>query len=79
MKTGIFTHVSIRFVTTTIPACAVIIGVDVGIASAGSPTPTGTVDDRDVYYPGTEPLNPNDMRIVALGTGMPSVRPKHNS
>jgi ribonuclease Z len=32
--------------------------------------------DRDVYYPGTEDLAPDEMRIVACGTGMPSVRPK---
>lgn len=30
----------------------------------------------DVYYPGTEHLGPNEMRVVALGTGMPTVRPK---
>ena len=39
-------------------------------------SPTGVVDDRDVYYPGTEALAPDEMRVVALGTGMPSVRPK---
>jgi ribonuclease Z len=39
-------------------------------------TPTGVVPDLDVYYPGTEELAPDEMRIVALGTGMPSVRPK---
>ncbi len=38
--------------------------------------PTGTIEDRDVYYPGTEALEPDEMRVVALGTGMPSVRPK---
>jgi ribonuclease Z len=30
----------------------------------------------DVYYPGTEELAPDEMRVVACGTGMPSVRPK---
>jgi len=30
----------------------------------------------DVYYPGTEKLGPDEMRIVALGTGQPSPRPK---
>ena len=39
-------------------------------------SPVGTVPDRDIYFPGTEPLNPNEMRITALGTGQPSVRPK---
>ena len=29
----------------------------------------------DVYYPGTEALAPDEMRVVALGTGMPSPRP----
>ena len=32
--------------------------------------------DRDRYFPGTEDLKPNEMRIIALGTGMPSARPK---
>ena len=39
-------------------------------------TPTGVVPDLDVYYPGTEAIAPDEMRIVALGTGMPSARPK---
>ncbi len=29
----------------------------------------------DVYYPGTEELGADEMRVVALGTGMPSPRP----
>jgi ribonuclease Z len=39
-------------------------------------SPTGTVDDREVYYPGTEPLLPDEMRVIACGTGMPNARPK---
>ncbi len=39
-------------------------------------TPTGTVEDRDVYYPGTEALDPDEMRVTACGTGMPNARPK---
>ena len=31
---------------------------------------------REVYYPATEPLGPDEMRVVALGTGMPNARPK---
>ena len=34
------------------------------------------VADRDVYYPGTETLAPDEMRVVACGTGMPNARPK---
>ena len=37
---------------------------------------TGAVEDRDVYYPGTEPLAPDEMRVIACGTGMPNARPK---
>jgi ribonuclease Z len=47
-----------------------------GQVVAAERSPTGTVPDRDVYYPGTEELKPDEMRIVALGTGMPSPRPK---
>lgn len=32
--------------------------------------------ELDVYYPGTETLAHDEMRVVALGTGMPSTRPK---
>ncbi len=43
---------------------------------AASPSPVKAIDDRDVYYPGTEDLASDEMRVVALGTGMPTVRPK---
>ncbi|MBW1906464.1 MAG: MBL fold metallo-hydrolase [Deltaproteobacteria bacterium] len=33
----------------------------------------------DVYYPGTENLAPDEMRVVALGTGMASPRPKQSA
>ena len=45
-------------------------------ASTRSPTQAIPQADQDVYYPGTENLGPDEMRVVALGTGMPSVRPK---
>jgi len=32
--------------------------------------------EMDIYYPGTEELAPDEMRVVACGTGMPSPRPK---
>ena len=31
---------------------------------------------HNVYYPGTEELNPDEMRVIALGTGMPMPRLK---
>jgi ribonuclease Z len=36
--------------------------------------PTGTAPDRYVYYPGTESLVKDEIRIVACGTGMPAAR-----
>jgi ribonuclease Z len=51
-------------------------GVAAETEAAHGYSPTGTVPDLDVYYPGTEVLAPNEMRVVALGTGQPSPRPK---
>jgi ribonuclease Z len=51
-------------------------GLALSASAAAVRTPTGAVPELDVYYPGTEELKPDEMRIVALGTGMPSVRPK---
>lgn len=39
-------------------------------------SPVKPLADRDVYYPGTEALAPNEMRIVCCGSGMPNARPK---
>jgi ribonuclease Z len=44
--------------------------------SPSSTSPVGVVDPRDVYYPGSESLAPDEMRIIACGTGMPNARPK---
>ncbi len=37
-------------------------------------SPTGAAPDRYVYYPGTEELKPDEIRLIACGTGMPSAR-----
>jgi ribonuclease Z len=37
-------------------------------------SPTGTAPDRYVYYPGSEELGEDEIRIVACGTGMPTAR-----
>jgi len=44
--------------------------------ASGSFSPVKPLSVRDVYYPGSEELAPDEMRVVACGTGMPSVRPK---
>ena len=55
-------------------------GRDIRLASAalaqGSQSPTAALADRDVYYPGSEELAPDEMRVIACGTGMPNARPK---
>jgi ribonuclease Z len=51
-------------------------GVAHAAPSPSSASPVGVVDPRNVYFPGTEALAPDEMRIVALGTGMVSPRPK---
>jgi len=39
-------------------------------------SPVKALTEHDVYYPGTEDLKPDEMRVTACGTGMPSARPK---
>ena len=41
-----------------------------------SPTKARPASEREAYFPGTEDLGPNEMRIIACGTGMPTARPK---
>jgi len=56
-------------------ACVVLIFILAATLPGNSPV--DNLDGAmDVYYPGTEQLGPNEMRVVALGTGMPSPRPK---
>jgi ribonuclease Z len=48
-----------------------------GAQEATTPSsPVTALSDRDVYYPGSEDLAPDEMRVVACGTGMPNARPK---
>ena len=54
-------------------ACAALL---VLTAATRSPTKGVPEAELDVYYPGAEDLEPDEMRVVALGTGMPSARPK---
>jgi ribonuclease Z len=37
-------------------------------------SPVGIAPDRYVYYPGTEELDKNEIRLIAAGTGMPGAR-----
>jgi ribonuclease Z len=48
-------------------------------ATTNAASPVAPLSILDVYYPGTEGLKPDEMRIVALGTGMASPRPKQSA
>ncbi len=54
-------------------------GKGLRIAEAAGPvewSPTKPYPRHDVYYPGTEALKPDEMRVIACGTGMPLPRLK---
>jgi len=58
--------------TTLILLCGI---VNLSHAAGGKVTdPTGVAPDRYVYYPGTEALSKDEIRVVACGTGMPAAR-----
>lgn len=44
--------------------------------SAPNFSPVEPLEEREAYYPGTEAIEPDEMRITACGTGMPNARPK---
>ena len=70
--------VSILTVTVVAIGIGVVIGTAMSTetdAEAGA-SPVQALPDREVYYPGTEDLAPDEMRVVACGTGMPNARPK---
>ena len=46
------------------------------ISSAQAASPIKALEERDVYYPGSEDLASDEMRVIACGTGMPNARPK---
>ena len=90
MNTNKSHRLSIRFTILLLVAGAFTLGMAVdraGLlsapeASATAPAAialqdaTAALEDRDVYYPGSEDIAPDEMRIVACGTGMPNARPK---
>ena len=45
-------------------------------AEATTFSPVKALSQREVYYPGTEDLGPDEMRVIACGPGMPNARPK---
>ena len=72
-----------RFFTVAVIAVVAVLGYFAGQlgdatahASQIGQSPTAANAGREVYYPGTEALDPDEMRISACGTGMPNARPK---
>ncbi len=67
-----------------VTAFAAAVGYVVGFGSGSSgdgaaqaaASPVKALEEREVYYPGTEDLAPDEMRVTACGTGMPNARPK---
>jgi hypothetical protein len=60
---------------------ALVLDVDVRVRDAWAQpsapvewSRTGPHPQRDAYYPGTETLAPDEMRVIACGTGMPQPR-----
>jgi ribonuclease Z len=53
-----------------------VISSAVAAETGSSASPVRALAERDVYYPGTEDLAPDEMRVIACGTGMPNARPK---
>ncbi len=48
--------------------------VMMGAQSPVMPSPVKPAPERDIYYPNTEALGPDEMRVIACGTGMPTTR-----
>jgi ribonuclease Z len=64
----------IRFVSTLVLA---VLGLTTNLVFAAGGTvtsPTGIAPDRYVYYPGTEALAKDEIRVIACGTGLPAAR-----
>ena len=64
----------------TVGVLALVLAVS-GRPSSSSPLPAQpkketTATKPDVYYPGTEKLAADEMRVIACGTGMPQPRLK---
>ena len=49
------------------------------VSAVATISPEEGLIDRSLYVPGTEKVGADEMRVVALGTGMPSARPKQAS
>ncbi|MCZ6773400.1 MAG: guanitoxin biosynthesis MBL fold metallo-hydrolase GntH [Proteobacteria bacterium] len=74
MKTWI--GLSAAFVSGAVLTVALVAPDPVDIVASANAEQRSKKHELDVYYPGTEEIGADEMRVVACGTGMPSPRPK---
>ena len=67
--------ISLLTVTVVAVAIGIVIGTAVNPGAEAGASPVKALSEREVYYPGTEDLAPDEMRVVACGTGMPRISP----
>jgi ribonuclease Z len=64
-----------RTLSTLIATAALVFFGGAVWAAGGTVTdPNGTAPDRYTYYPGTEALSKDEIRVIACGTGLPAAR-----
>jgi len=65
----------LRIIIKSIVAVLGVFAASLVFAAGGVVTsPTGVAPDRYVYYPGTEALAKDEIRLIACGTGLPAAR-----
>ena len=74
------TIISLLFVTVVAIGIGVVIGAnfnrDAEAANSNKGISPVETRARDFYAPNSEALGPDEMRLIACGTGMPTARPK---
>lgn len=77
LNTALHRFVILTTTTLVLGLFANNMGTQAGRAFAAGGTvedPNGAAPDRYVYYPGSEALGENEIRVIACGTGMPAAR-----
>jgi ribonuclease Z len=78
IKTLVFPFVAILILGVVATFTINNTDVSVSTSQAGAMkdlSPVKAIPNRDAYFPGTEDLGPNEMRVISLGTAMPFQRP----
>jgi ribonuclease Z len=65
----------LNVITAFLAGAVLPIAVIIVMGAGGTvKSPTGTAPDRYAYYPGTEDLEKDEIRLIACGTGLPAAR-----